>query len=460
MFADTLTRRRLLQTGAMGISSIALTTLMAKPVAAADRGLHHAAKAKRVIWLYMDGGMSHLDTFDPKPRLTQDHGKPFPLPMEATQFDSNGPVLKSPWEFKQHGQSGIAISSLFPHIAKHADRLAVIRSMTNESAVHANANYWMNTGWGMMGRPSIGSWVSYGLGSEADDLPGYVVLNGGLIPTGGIDNFKSGFLPATHGPTLFERSDPAVPNLTPADAARQPAQLGLIGALDRGFSASLGRPDAVESAIRNYELAAKLQVSVPGLLDLANESKATRELYGLDHAFEHTRTYARQCLLARRLSERGVRFVALSMPRVQGDTRWDAHGGLTKNHDEHARTVDQPIAALLTDLATRGLLDDTLVAFVTEFGRTPFSQGGDGRDHNQYGFSVWLAGGGVRGGTVYGATDEYGYRVIDGKMQIHDLHATMLHLLGVDHTKQTYRFSGRDFRLTDVHGRVVREILA
>lgn len=458
--AAAISRRRFLHTSAMGIGSLALSTLLARPAAAAERSTHHAPTAKRVIWLYMDGGMSHLDTFDPKPRLTQDHSKPFPLKMEATQFDSNGPVLKSPWQFKQHGQSGMAISALFPHLAKHADRLAVIRSMTNESAVHANANYWMNTGWGMMGRPSVGAWVNYGLGSEADNLPGYVVLNGGLIPTGGIDNFKSGFLPASHGPTLFERSDPAVPNLTAGDAARQPAQLGLIDALDRGFSASLGHPDAVESAMRNYELAAKLQVSVPDLLAIDGESKATRELYGLDHQFEHTRTYARQCLLARRLVERGVRFVALSMPRVQGDGRWDAHGGLTKNHEEHARTVDQPVAALLADLAGRGLLADTLVAFVTEFGRTPFSQGGDGRDHNQYGFSVWLAGGGVKGGTVYGATDEYGYKVVDGKMQIHDLHATLLHLLGVDHTKQTYRFSGRDFRLTDVHGRVVRELLA
>lgn len=466
MYADPslrsgrFSRRRFLGQSALGIGSLALASLFGNRASAAERGTHFTPKAKRVIWLFMDGGMSHLDTFDPKPLLTRDHGKPFPLKMEATQFDSNGPVLKSPWEFKQHGQSGIAISALFPHIAKHADRLAVIRSMTNESAVHANANYWMNTGWGMMGRPSVGAWVNYGLGSEADDLPGFVVLNGGLIPTGGIDNFKSGFLPATFGPTLFERSDPAVANLVPADAACQPAQLGLIDALDRGFSASLGRPDALESAIRNYELAAKLQVSVPGLLDLANESAATRALYGLDHPFEHTRTYARQCLLARRLVERGVRFVALTMPPVQGDNRWDAHGGLTKNHNEHALTVDQPIAGLISDLAGRGLLDDTVLACVTEFGRTPFSQGGDGRDHNQYGFSVWLAGAGVKGGTIHGATDDYGYKVVDKKMQIHDLHATLLHLLGVDHTRQTYRFSGRDFRLTDVHGHVAKELLA
>jgi len=397
---------------------------------------------------------------DPKPRLTADHGKPFPMTIEPTQGDSNGPVLKSPWEFKQYGQSGVAISDLFPHLAKQADRLAVIRSMVNESAVHANASYWMNTGWGLMGHPRVGSWVNYGLGSEADNLPGYVVLNGGLMPVGGIDNFRNGFLPASYGLTLFERSDPAVPNLTPGDAARQPAQLGLINTLDGEFSASLGNPDAVESAIRNHELAAKLQSSAPGLLDLDGGSAATKDLYGINHPFEHTRTYARQCLLARRLVERGVCFVALTMPRVQGDIRWDAHGALSKNHSEHALTVDQPIAALLADLAGHGLLEDTVVACVTEFGRTPFSQGGDGRDHSQFGFSVWLAGGGVKGGTVYGATDEYGYKVVDGKMQIHDLHATLLHLLGVDHTKQTYRFSGRDFRLTDVHGRVVRELLA
>jgi hypothetical protein len=455
----------------MGIGGLAFAALNAEaaaegnatPAAAATgggKGLHHPAKAKRVIWLYMDGGVSHIDTFDPKPRLKAEHGKKFPIKIEATQFDSNGPVMACPWEFKPRGKCGLPVSDLFPRIAERIDDIAVIRSMTNESAVHANANYWMHTGWGTMGRPSAGAWINYGLGSESANLPGFVVLNGGLIPTGGIDNYKSGFLPAAHSASVFDRNDPAVPNLTPANPARQGRQLDLIAALDREFSQRQGRPDAVESAIRNQELAARLQTAVPELLDLRGESPETRKLYGLDDPYEHTRTYARQCLLARRLAERGVRFVALTMPRVDGDNRWDAHGNLRKNHAEHARTVDRPIAALLADLKARGLLDDTLVVFTTEFGRTPFTQGSDGRDHNQFGFSVWLAGGGVKGGLAYGATDEYGYKATEGRMQVHDLHATMLHLLGIDHTRLTYRYGGRDFRLTDVHGHVVSDILA
>ncbi len=447
-------RREFLHRAGLGVGGLAFATLFGEASGAAPK-----AKAKRVIWLYMDGGISHLDTFDPKPKLAEFHGKKFPLKMEATQFDSNGPVLKSPWKTKQHGKSGLWVSELFPKLAEHADELAVIRSMTNESAIHATANYWMHTGWGQMGRPSAGAWVNYGLGSEADNLPGFVVLNSGLLPIGGVDNYKSGFLPAAHGPTIFDRTDPAVPNLKPADAIRQARQLAAIADLDRGFADRLGRPDAVESGIKNYELAAKLQTAVPELLDLSKETTATKMRYGFGHPFEHTRTYAKQCLLARRLVERGVRFVSVTVPRVLADARWDAHGELKKNHDLHAQMVDQPIAALLADLKHRGLWDDTLVVFTTEFGRTPFSQGADGRDHNQYGFTVWLAGGGVKGGVTYGATDEFGYKAVENKLLVHDFHATLLHLLGVDHTKLTYRFGGRDYRLTDVHGTVVTDIL-
>jgi hypothetical protein len=463
-------RRAFLQHAASGVGSLAFAALCAHgssrsalsaPQDPAVQELrHHAAKAKRVIWLYMDGGISHIDTFDPKPKLAELHGMPFPLTIEATQFDSNGPCLQSPWKTSQHGQSGLWISELFPELARHADDLCVLRSMTNEAAIHATANYWMHTGWGQMGRPSVGAWVHYALGSEADNLPGFVVLNAGLLPIGGIDNYKSGFLPASNGPTVFERTDPAVPNLTPANADRQAQQLAAIDALDRAFSERLGKPDPVETGIKNYELAAKLQVGVPDLLDLSEETAQTQAMYGLDHRYEHTRTYARQCLLARRMVERGVRFVSLTVPRVNNDTRWDAHGGLKQNHDDHARMVDQPIAALLTDLKQRGLWDDVLVVFTTEFGRTPFSQGTDGRDHNQFGFSVWLAGGGVKGGMTYGTTDEFGYKAIENKLVIHDFHATILHFLGLDHEQLTYRFGGRDYRLTDVHGRVVKEILA
>jgi Protein of unknown function (DUF1501) len=447
-------RRTFLQQAAMGVGGLALGTMLAnaKP--------QHKAKAKRVIWLYMDGGISHIDTFDPKPKLKELDGKPFPVKIEATQFDSNGPCLKSPWKTKQHGESGLWISELFPEIAKHADELCVLRSMTNEAAIHATANYWMHTGWGQMGRPSLGAWVNYALGSEAQNLPSFVVLNAGLLPTGGIDNFKSGFLPAAHGPTLFDKNDPAVPNLQPANPKQQGQQLSAIAAFDRDFSNRLGQPDAVEAGIKNYELAAKLQTGVPDLLDLSKETVDTKKRYGLEDEFEHTRTYGKQCLLARRMVERGVGFVSLTVPRVMADTRWDAHGELKKNHDQHAKMVDKPIAALLTDLKKLGLWDDVLVVFTTEFGRTPFSQGKDGRDHNQFGFSSWLAGGGVKGGMTYGATDELGYKAVENKLLVHDFHATILHLLGLDHEKLTYRYGGRDYRLTDVHGKVAKEIIA
>jgi hypothetical protein len=449
-----LPRRAFLQQAALGVGGLAFASLsQAKALP-----MHHPAKAKRVIWLYMDGGISHLDTFDPKPKLTELHGKKFPVKMEATQFDSNGPCLGSPWKFAQHGQSGLPISELFPHLAKHADSLCMLHSMTNENAIHANANYWMNTGWGTQGRPSVGAWVNYALGTETQNLPGFIVLNGGLLPIGGTDNYKTGFLPAKHSPSFFARTDPAVANITPPDAARQPKTLSLIDAMDRDFSAANAKPDVLEAAIKSYELAAKLQTAVPELLDLAKETKATQSRYGMDHKYEHTRTYAKQCLLARRMAERGVRFTVVTMPRVDADNRWDAHGNLKKNHTEHALTVDQPIAALLNDLKERGLLEDTLVVFTTEFGRTPFTQGSDGRDHNQYGFTSWLAGGGIRGGYRYGATDELGYKAIEKKLLVHDFHATILYQLGIDHEKLTYKFGGRDYRLTDVHGKPIAEI--
>ena len=461
--SECLSRRNFLAQASLGIGALALRSLCPDSFAAAGEAGNSApvmGHAKRLIWLYMDGGISHLDTFDPKPRLITDNGKPFPLKIEATQFDSGGPVLASPWKFQPRGKSGLPISDLFPHLADCADDLAVIRSMTNESAIHAGANYWMNTGWGQMGRPSVGSWVSYGLGTENQNLPGFVVLNGGLFPIGGMDNFKPGFLPARYSPSILDRQDPPLANIVAAHPQRQARQLQLIQQLDHAYAARQGDPDILEAAIKNYELAAKLQTAIPDLLDLSAETASTLQAYGLEAKFEHTPTYGKQCLLARRLVERGVRFVALTLPRVQGDTRWDAHGNLKKNHEEHALTVDQPIAALLKDLKQRGLWNDTLVVFTTEFGRTPFTQGSDGRDHNQLGFSTWLAGGCVKGGTTYGATDEFGYKAVEGRCVVHDLHATVLHIMGLDHTKLTYRFGGRDYRLTDVHGRVIHEIVA
>ena len=417
---------------------------------------HHPAKAQNVIMLFMSGGVSHMDSFDPKPRLRAEHGKPFPIKKEATQFDSNGDTMGSPWEFSPGGQSGLPISDLFPHLRDCADELCIIRSLTSKSALHANACFMMHTGSGMLGRPSVGSWASYGLGSPSDDLPGFVVLNGGLFPIGGMDNFKSGFLPAAHEASVFDPSNQPVPNLQPPSGRSTERLRAWARQRDEHWQRSLGgHSAAIESAIHNYELAARMQTSVPQLADLTREPEWLKESYGLNHPNTHTRTYARQCLMARQLVEKGVRFVELTIPVVDKDEAWDAHRDLKKNHEQNALAVDQPIAALLKDLRARGLLDTTLVAFATEFGRTPFSQGSNGRDHNEFGFSVWLAGGGERGGSIYGATDEYGYKAVTNPCDIHDFHATILHAMGINHEKLTYRFGGRDHRLTDVHGRIL-----
>lgn len=470
-----LSRRDLLARCAHGFGAIALLGLMherregrllAETPAAPGGSLeprppHFAPKARHVIFLYMDGGPSQVDTFDPKPRLNREHGRPFGMKMEPTQFNDNGTTYGCPWEFKPYGQSGIPVSDLFPRVGECADDLCVIRSMVAPFSEHTNANYFLHTGLGLSGRPCMGAWVAYGLGSENRDLPGFVVLNGGLVPPGGLDNFGSGFLPATFQGSIFRPSGQAVANVSPLEPqpGLQTDKLALLRKLDAGVLDRLGHVDELESAIANYELAFRMQAAVPELTDLRGESAATRKLYGLDADYPHTRTFGLECLLARRLVERGVRFIELTCPATGGD-RWDQHGQLKNGHENNARAVDQPIAGLLQDLKTRGLLDSTLVVWAGEFGRTPFAQGSDGRDHNPYGFSVWLAGGGVKGGLVHGATDDYGYKAVEHKVQVHDLHATMLHLLGLDHKRLTVRFGGRDMRLTDVHGEVVREILA
>ncbi len=427
----------------------------------APRSPHFRPTAKNVIYLYMDGGPSQVDTFDPKPRLQREHGKPFGAKIQPTQFNNNGATLGSPWKFHQYGESGLPVSDLFPHVARHADDLAVIRSMTSKFSEHTNANYFLHTGHGQQGRPSMGAWFGYGLGSECRNLPGFIVLNGGLIPPGGLDNFNSGFLPATYQGSIFNSGDSPVANIRRTEASErlQRNKLDLLRRMDAKALERVGRVDQLESAIANYELAYRMQRTVPELTDFADETAATLQMYGCDAEFKPTAIYARQCLLARRLVERGVRFVELTCPAVQGD-RWDQHRNLKNGHERNALAVDQPIAALLTDLKRRGLFDETLVVWSGEFGRTPFAQGANGRDHNPFGFSLWMAGGGARGGVTYGATDEYGYHAVENKLEIHDLHATMLHLLGIDHTRLTFRFSGRDMRLTDVHGRVVHEILA
>jgi hypothetical protein len=468
----TLTRRDFLSQAGCGFGAVALAALSQQQAGAAEataanknpwapRPAHFAAKAKHVIFLYMDGGPSQIDTFDPKPKLQEFHGKPFPMKMEPTQFNNNGNTYASPWKFQKYGESGLPVSDLFPHIAPHADKLAVVRSMTSTFSEHTFANYFLHTGSGLQGRPSMGAWFGYGLGSECDDLPGFIVINGGLIPPGGLDNFNSGFLPATFQGSIIAPSNPPLVNVVrrePTDQLQQ-NKLALLKQLDREVLERSGRADAIESAISNYELAYRMQTAVPALTDLKDETAATLETYGVNAKYAGTATFARECLLARRMVERGVRFIELTCPNV-GHDRWDQHGNLQKGHEDNARSVDQPIGALLTDLQQRGLLEETLLVWSGEFGRTPFAQGGNGRDHNPFGFTVWLAGGGVKGGVVHGETDEFGYKVVADKCEIHDLHATMLHLLGMDHTKVTFRFGGRDMRLTDVHGHVIKEILA
>ncbi len=472
-FHQPISRREMLSRCANGFGSVALLSLLqgksqmlgdsarepANPLA--PKPPHFAPRAKHVIMLYMDGGPAHMDTFDPKPRLKAEHGKPFGMKIEPTQFNNNGNTFGGYWEFNKHGQSGIEISTLFPHVAKEADALCVIRSMFSEFSEHTNGNYFLHTGLGLSGRPSAGAWVAYGLGTENENLPGFVVLNGGLTPPGGLDNFSNGFLPASFQGSVFRPANPPVANIRPKEknAQLQQNKLGLLESLDRSSLEQMGRAGAVESAIANYELAFRMQSAVPELMALDRESTQTRQQYGLESDYEPTRIFGRECLLARRLVERGVRFVELTCPNVGAD-RWDQHSGLRRGHANNARAVDQPIGALLADLRSRGLLDETLVLWCGEFGRTPFSQGSDGRDHNPFGFSIWLAGGGVKGGMTYGATDEYGYKAVENRVEIYDLHATMLHLLGMDHKRLTVRFSGRDMRLTDVHGRVLPAILA
>jgi hypothetical protein len=466
-----LDRRGFLRQAGCGFGAVALAALLAnrdieaagqQPASPlAPRPPHFRPQAKNVIFLYMDGGPSQVDTFDPKPRLTKDHGQPFAMKMEPTQFNNNGSTLGSPWKFKQYGESGIPVSDLFPHVAQHVDKLAVIRSMTSNFPEHTSANYFLHTGIGVQGRPSMGAWLGYGLGSECRDLPGFVVINGGLIPVGGLDNFASGFLPASYQGSVFTTDNPPVANIVRGETSDrlQRNKLALLKQLDEQLAERLHRPDTIESAIANYELAYRMQAAVPGLMDMRNETEATQRLYGFDAISKGTASFARQCLLARRLIERGVRFVELTCPNL-GHDRWDQHRDLEKGHADNALAVDQPIAGLLQDLAQRGLLDETLVVWSGEFGRTPFAQGSNGRDHNPFAFSLWLAGGGVKGGAIYGQTDDFGYKTIENKLEIHDLHATMLHLLGLDHTRLTFHFSGRDMRLTDVHGHVVHEILA
>jgi hypothetical protein len=466
-----LSRREMLSRCSTGFGLTAWSALWRPTDARAQRPApHFPPRARHVIFCYMSGGVSHLDSFDDKPLLRKLAGQPMPVPIQRTMFNDNGSIFPTPFRFAQHGESGLSISSMFPWLARHcADKIAVIRSMTSKSNEHAQGNYFFHTGFPFLGHPSAGAWIHYGLGSENQDLPGFVVLRSGtaVAPHGGVGLFGNGFLPAQHQASIVVAdARPPIPNLTPRERpSSQRARLDYLAEADAEFASASGQDPQVEAAIRNYETAARMQSAVPELVDLSGESAETRALYGVDDPLPQKAAYAKQCLLARRLVERGVRFVELSclthdIGSGGAPNPWDQHGDLERGHAAMAQQVDQPIAALLMDLERRGLLDETLVIWAGEFGRTPFSQGSNGRDHNPGAFSIWLAGGGARGGTVYGTTDELGYHVVDKPVTVYDLWATVQHLLGLDHERLTFLSGGRHHRLTDVFGNVIHDVIA
>lgn len=425
---------------------------------------HFAPRAKRIISLFMSGGVSHMDTFDPKPALTKYAGQPMEGKGDIVVRQGHpGPLMPSPFSFKQYGDGGLWISELFPHVAKHADKLAVIKSIKGRSNDHVMAHYELASGTVRMGWPSVGSWVSYGLGSENQNLPAFVVIydaRGG--PFGGPANWSAGYMPAAYQGTIFRSKGDPVYDLKPPEGvsdAQMQARLGLLGKLNQMDLAENPANSELAARISSYELAFRMQGCAPEAVDLSSETAATKSLYGLDDPL--TAPFGRQCIIARRLAERGVRFIQLYHGGIgnQNTDTWDAHGNVKDNHTMHAKESDQPIAGLLTDLQERGLLDDTLVVWQSEFGRMPISQRGLGRDHNPGAMSIWMAGARIQGGQSIGATDEFGYKAEQQVLTVHDLHATMLHLMGMEHTKLTFAFQGRKMRLTDVYGELIPQIV-
>jgi hypothetical protein len=455
-------RRELLQTAGSGIAGLAFAEL----VSAADGrkpGPHFPGKAKAVISIFCYGGVSHVDTFDPKPLLKERVGEAMTGKGEVVVSQGHpGGLLPSPWSFKKHGECGMDVSELFPNVARHVDEIAFIRSMYALSNDHAPALYQMNTGSILAGHPSMGSWITYGLGSANRNLPAFVVFTdyrGG--PIGGAPNWGNGFMPAAYQGTPFRSSgDPIVDLRPPAgmDPERQKRWLGLLGKLNEEHLSRNPEDNELSARIASYELAYRMQTHAVEAVALGQESTATQNLYGLDE--QVTEYFGRQCLMARRLVERGVRFVQIYSGGGNFEPSWDAHFDLEENHGMHCKETDKPISGLLADLRSCGLLDSTLVIWHGEFGRMPISQRMNGRDHNPYGFTIWMAGGGMRGGSIVGATDEYGYKAEQDRKSVNDLHATILHQLGLDHEKLTYPHNGRDMRLTDVSGNVIREIIA
>ena len=467
-FLPAQSRRDWLQTSCCGFGAVAFHAFAQQIASAADSaatgGTHHPAKAKRVIFLFMHGGVSQVDSFDPKPLLREYDGKPLPfkgldnLDVALKDKAGSGIVMDTVWKFRQHGDSGAWISELWPHLARHADDLCFIKSMHTRGTSHGQAVAMIHTGNDNLLRPSVGAWVSYGLGTENENLPAFVSVTP-PAGHGGARNYSSAFLPVHHQATTLGHSGSKTADATIAwlknehtAAKDQQRQLELLRQINSAHLQQTGDPQ-IEGVLRSYELAARMQGVAPDLIDISGETASTRELYGLNR--KETSEFAHRCLLARRFCEAGVRYVQVSTPYV-----WDQHGGLVKGHTKNALSVDQPISALLTDLKQRGMMDDTLVVWGTEFGRTPVAQGKDGRDHNPAGFTVWLSGAGINAGYSHGQTDDFGYFAQQNKVHMHDLHATILHLLGIDHEQLTYRYAGRDFRLTDVYGDVVTEVLS
>ena len=459
-------RRAMLKNSVCGFGQVALSAMLASNAAAAseltESGLplkqpHFEPRFKRVLFLFMWGGPSHIDLFDPKPLLTKLDGQQLAGSSVGSDKSELGKLMASPFRFAQHGDGGVWISELFPQLAKKADKLCVIRSMHTEGSAHGEALLRLHTGQANLVRPSVGAWVSYGLGDENANLPAFITIS---PPRGhgGVQNYGSAFLPAIHQGTAIGSAEPPIaqsrvshvgnPRL---DSAQQREQLDLIQTLNRQHVSSVGRDQGLEGLIANYELAFRMQSTIPQVMNLDDETQDTLDLYGIGS--EETDNFGRQCLLARKFAEAGVRYI-----QVSTNYTWDHHKKVKEGLKTESAKVDLPTAGLLTDLERRGLLDDTLVVWGAEFGRTPMVQNDDGRNHHPQGFTMWLAGGGVKGGLTYGATDEFGYRPIENPVHMHDLHATLLYGLGLDHERLTYRHAGRDFRLTDVHGKVVNDL--
>ena len=459
-----LSRREMLATTGSGFGLLALADLLAAESSEPDRATqpfavrvpHHRPRARRCIFLYMPGGPSHVDLFDPKPRLIAENGKPLPFEKPKLERTKTGNLLASPWKFSHCGESGIEVSELLPNVSACIDDLCVIRSLVADNINHTGAALQMCTGEQAFSRPSIGSWLTYGLGTENQNLPGFVVVSPAAVFQGA-QLWASSFLPSAYQGTLIRDLKNPIANLGEAsNLDRQRGKLDALRKLNEQHKQSRVIDSQLDARIAAFELAFRMQKEAPEAFDLTRESESIHKLYGTDNSV--TEMFGRQCLLARRLIERGVRFVQLFDAPM--NNAWDHHNGLKENLPKRCLAVDQPIAALLEDLKSRGLLEDTLVLWGGEFGRTPTAEGNNGREHHPFGFTMWLAGGGVRGGMVHGATDEFGWHSVHDKVHVHDLHATILHLMGFDHERLTFRHGGRDYRLTDVHGQVVHKIIS